>query len=155
MPIYSFDTSVIINGRRDLLPPNVFLSPWARIEDMIANGDIRCTDVVRDELVRRDDDACSWAKAQDGLFLPLSEELQLKSAAVLGAHPRLAGKGGGRNMADPFVIGLAMTFVGGVVVTEETLSGNLDKPRIPDVCNALGVKWVNLVGFITEQGWQF
>lgn len=155
MATYSFDTSVIINGRRDLLPPNVFLSPWARMEDMIAAGDIQCTDVVRDELIRRDDDACNWAKAQDGLFLPLTEELQAKTAEVLAVHPRLTGKGGGRNMADPFVIGLAMTFTGGVVVTEEIQTGNLTKPRIPDVCNALGVRWVNLVGFITEQGWQF
>jgi len=41
------------------------------------------------------------------------------------------------------------------VVTEETLSGNLDKPRIPDVCDALGVRWLNLIGFVRAQGWSF
>lgn len=60
----------------------------------------------------------------------------------------------GRNGADLFVIGLVIARQG-VVVTEETLSGRLDKSRIPDVCNALRVPWLNLVGFVTHQGWRF
>jgi hypothetical protein len=42
-----------------------------------------------------------------------------------------------------------------VVVTEETVSGNLAKPRIPDVCDAVGVKRLNLIGFVGQQGWTF
>lgn len=64
------------------------------------------------------------------------------------------GRGGGRNAADQFVIGLARAH-GGIVVTEETLSNNLERPRIPDVCVAVGIRWVNLVGFVREQGWTF
>ena len=56
--------------------------------------------------------------------------------------------------ADPFVIGLARAR-GCVVVTEERLSGNLDKPRIPDVCDAIGVRWLTLVGFVAEQRWTY
>lgn len=48
--LYSFDTSVFINGRRDLLPPEVFPTLWANIEQMIVVGSIRAVDVVRDEL---------------------------------------------------------------------------------------------------------
>jgi hypothetical protein len=45
---------------------------------------------------------------------------------------------------------------GGVVVTEETMSGNVvNKPRIPDVCQALGVPWTNLVGFLQQQGYSY
>ena len=44
---------------------------------------------------------------------------------------------------------------GATVVTEETPSRNLTKPKIPDVCQAMGVPHVNLVGFIQEQGWVF
>lgn len=43
----------------------------------------------------------------------------------------------------------------GVVVTEELRSGNLTKPKIPDVCDALGVPCLNLVGFVRAQGWTF
>jgi hypothetical protein len=153
--VYSFDTSSILNGRRDLLPPLVFKTLWANVESMIAEGRIRCIDVVSFELGRRDDEACTWAKTQDGLFVPLNEAIQLKTREVLGVHPKLTGIGGGRNQADPFVIALAMTYPDGVVVTEETLTGNIVKPRIPDVCNAMNIRWLNLIGFVTEQGWSF
>lgn len=152
--LYSFDTSSLLNGRRDLLPPEIFRSLWSSIESMIETGQIRAVEVVRDELSRRDDQVHTWARAQHDLFVPLDEDIQRATSQTLASHPRLMGRGGGRNAADPFVIGLARAR-GGTVVTEETLSGNLDKPRIPDVCGALGVSWVNLIGFVRAQRWSF
>lgn len=151
---YSFDTSSIMNGRRDLLPPTVFRTLWSNVEGMIAGGNIRAVDVVKDELSKRDDDAFRWAKLQDGLFLPLEEDIQQATSTVLATHRKLMGVGKGRNAADPFVIGLALAR-SGVVVTEETATGNIERPRIPDVCQALGVPCLSLVGFITQQGWSF
>lgn len=154
MVFYSFDTSSIMNGRRDLLPPTVFRTLWSNLEAMVVAGQVRAVDVVRDELSKRDDDASQWAKRQDGLFLPLEEDIQQATSRVLAAHPKLMGVGKGRNAADPFVIGLAIAR-SGVVVTEETASGNLNKPKIPDVCEALNVPCLNLIRFVTNQGWSF
>jgi len=152
--LYSFDTSALLNGHRDLLPPETFRTVWMNIEQAIATGDVRAVEVVRDELGRRDDEVSQWATRQHGLYVPLNPGVQRATREVLAAHPRLMGKGGGRNAADPFVIGLARA-QGGVVVTEETMTGNLSKPRIPDVCDALDVPCVNLVGFIQRQGWSY
>lgn len=154
MPYYSFDTSSLLNGRRDLLPPTTFPTLWSNIEAMIADGHIRCIDVVRDELAKREDDVHQWARAQPGLFVPLTMDVQSAVREVLTRHQRLVGIGSGRSGADPFVIALASVH-NGVVVTEETLSGNLAKPRIPDVCDAMHVPWLNLVRFVQEQGWTF
>lgn len=134
MAFYSFDTSSLLNGRRDLLPPATFPSLWANIEAMIADGHIRCVDVVRDELSKREDEVHQWAKAQPDLFVPLNTDIQREVRDVLSKHQRLVGIGSGRSGADPFVIALARAH-DGVVVTEETLSGNLAKPKIPDVWN--------------------
>lgn len=152
--LFSFDTSSLLNGRRDLLPPSVFGSVWQQIEVAIADGEVRAVDVVRDELSKRDDEVLGWVRMQDGLFVPLDEEIQRATTEVLDAHPKLMGRGGGRNEADPFVIALAIT-AGATVVTEETKSGNLGKPRIPDACDALGVPWTGIVGFLQEQGYSF
>lgn len=152
--LYSFDTSAVINGRRDLLPPEVFPTLWVNIEQMIADGFIRASDEVWRELSKRDDATKAWAAAQSSLFVTLDEDLQAATMRVLAAHPKLMGRGGGRNAADPFVIGLALAR-GGIVVTEETLSANVEKPRIPNVCNALDLRCVNLVGFVKDQGWTF
>lgn len=66
MVFYSFDTSSIMNGRRDLLPPAVFHTLWSNIETMIAEGHLRAVDVVKDELSKRDDDASRWANNKTG-----------------------------------------------------------------------------------------
>lgn len=154
MTFYSFDTSSLLNGRRDLLPPGTFVTLWANIESMIAAGQIRCADEVRYELAKREDAVLDWAKSQTELFVALTADVQVAAREVLSAHPRLVGIGGGRNSADPFVIGLARAR-NGVVVTEELLTGNIGRPRIPDVCDAIGVPWLNLVRFVQEQGWTF
>lgn len=154
MTFYSFDTSSLLNGRRDLLPPGTFVTLWSNIESMIATGEIRCVDEVRNELGRRDDAIHDWAKSQTDLFVPLTADVQLAAREVLAAHPKLVGVGGRRNSADPFVIALARAR-DGVVVTEELLTGKIGNPRIPDVCDAMGVRWLNLVRFVQEQGWTF
>jgi hypothetical protein len=151
---YSFDTSSLLNGRRDLLPPETFVTLWTNIESMIATGNIRCVDEVLNELAKREDAVHAWAKSQSDLFLPLAADVQRAAREVLQTHPRLVGTGGGRNSADPFVIALARVH-NGVVVTEETQSGNINKPRIPDVCNAMGVPWLSLVRFVQQQEWTF
>lgn len=154
MTLYSFDTSSLLNGRRDLLPPGTFPTLWERVEAMVASGEVRCVDLVLEELAAREDQVHQWARTQRELFVPLSQDVQLAVREVLKEHQRILGIGSGRSGADPFVIALAMAR-GGVVVTEETPSRNLTKPKIPDVCTALGVPQMNLLGFVQKQGWVF
>lgn len=87
--LYSFDTSAILNGRRDLFRPAVFRSLWGRVEDAISAGQIRSVDEVQRELARRDDDAKRWADGQTGLFCPLDEQIQQAARHILRLHPNL------------------------------------------------------------------
>lgn len=151
---YSFDTSAIINGRRDLLPPDVFPGVWAEVERLISAGVVRSTDIVRDELRQRDDDQRAWAEAQSDLFIELDSDIQAAATEVLRSHPRLTGVGGTRHAADPFVIALARAR-GGTVVTEEKERGAGRTPHIPDVCRDLDIPFTNLVGFLRTEGIRF
>lgn len=149
---YSFDTSAIINGRRDIFKPTTFGPIWDSIEEMIRAGQVRAVDEVKRELKRKSDEAATWAGRCSGLFVPLSREVQLSTREILAKHPRLLGSGGGpRNGADPFVIALAHARQG-TVVTQET-PRNIKKPRIPDVCDDLGIPWMTLPEFVDAQGW--
>ncbi|HEY5852698.1 MAG TPA: DUF4411 family protein [Aldersonia sp.] len=152
--MYSFDTSAILNGRRDLFRPNVFRSLWTHIEEAISAGDVRAVDEVQRELARRDDDAKRWADAQPDLFVALSTQIQEGARRILGRYPNLVRQGGRRSGADPFVIALAMV-TNGTVVTQETATGNVAKPRIPDICMALEIPCLTLMEFIESQGWEF
>jgi hypothetical protein len=153
LPFYSFDTSAIINGRRDIFIPPTFNIVWDGIAQMVAVGQLRAVDEVKRELAKKSDDAARWAKGCGRLFVPLGEDVQLATIEVLKSHPRLLGIGGSspRNGADPFVIGLALAR-GGTVVTQEQ-PRNPEKPRIPDVCNALRIPWMTLPQFVNAQGW--
>jgi len=55
--------------------------------------------------------------------------------------------------ADSFVIAVAR-MRGLAVVTGEKLTGNLEKPNIPDVCEALGIRWMGLLDMFRQQGWR-
>ncbi len=120
---------------------------------MIAAGSVRCVDLVAGELAAREEEIHRWAKSQVELFVQLTPDIQTAVRDVLSRHPRLIGVGSGRSGADPFVIAAGVG--NGVVVTEETLSRNIEKPKIPDVCDALGVRRLTLMGFVQEQGWVF
>jgi hypothetical protein len=113
---YSFDTRSLLNGRRNLLPPATFPTLWENIEAMIGAGDVRCVDLVRDELAAREDEVHQWAKSQVDLFVPLTQDIQLAVRDILSEHEKLIGVGSGRSSADPFVIALAKVR-NGVVVT--------------------------------------
>jgi len=152
-PVYSFDTSAFINGRRDLFRPPTFEAIWVAIEKKIEQGEIRAVDEVKIEVGRKDDDAARWVKGRRGLFVPLDHAVQRATREVLAECPRLlAQHGANRNSADPFVIGLAIAR-NGVVVTQETPANSSKKPRIPDACNALGVRCISLPDYVDEQGW--
>ena len=73
---------------------------------------------------------------------------------VLSHHPRLIGVGSGRSGANPFVIALARVR-DGVVVSEETVSRNIDRPKIPDVATPSVCDGLTLMGFVQQQGWVF
>jgi hypothetical protein len=150
MTFYSFDTSSLLNGRRDLFPPDTFPGIWESFEEIIGTQVIS-VDEVREELIRKDDDVSGWARSQTGMFVPLENDIQAAVKSVLTACPKLVAVGGKRDGADPWVIALALAR-GGVVVSEEN-PGSAAKPRIPDACDVLGVRCIRLIAFIQEQGW--
>jgi Domain of unknown function (DUF4411) len=73
---------------------------------------------------------------------------------VLTVLPKLLRQGDKRSGGDPFVIVLAMV-KSATVVTEEKPTGNIAKPRIPDVCDALGVHCLTPKEYSEAQGWTF
>lgn len=79
--------------------------------------------------------------------MPLTREVQEATSRVLAVHPKLISLGSNKSSADPFVVALAIAQEG-TVITQEMPSGKLHKPRIPDVCIAMGVPWLTLPQFV-------
>jgi hypothetical protein len=76
------------------------------------------------------------------------EAIQMRVAELLAKFPRLVDTLRGRSQADPFVIATAME-CRAVVVTGE-VTGTAEKPRIPFVCIAEGIRCISFLEMIRE-----
>ena len=151
---YSVDTSAIIEGWTRDFPPDVFSHVWAKIEELIEDGVLLASEEVLIELEKKHDKAYEWACQRNHMFVPADERIQEAVRSILRDHKKLIDTRRNRSGADPFVIALALVKRLSVV-TGENLSGSLERPKIPDVCEALGIRWLSMVELFREQEWQF
>jgi len=152
---YSTDTSAILDAWVRNYPPDVFPVVWAKLEELVDKGALFATEEVLRELEAKHDDVYEWAREHRHMFISIDLRIQAVVKQILGQHKKLIDQRKGRSGADPFVIALAK-LRGCAVLTAEKPSNNPEKrPRIPDVCDALGIKWLNVLELFREQGWTF
>jgi hypothetical protein len=147
--IYCVDSSGWLDGWQRHYPKDVFPSLWLRLEEAIQSGRIKCCEEVYIELQRKDDDLHHWIMSKKHMLVPLDEPIQETSSALLQEYPRLVDTLRGRSQADPFVIATAIR-LGAVVVTGEVRTGNMGKPRIPDVCDAKKLPCLSFLAMIRD-----
>jgi len=150
---YCFDTSVLIECWSRSYPSDVFPGLWLKLDELIAHQKVLCPDEVRVELARQEDELTKWINARPHMFVPLDDAIQRATSEVLVQHPLLMKATKNRNGADPFVIATAR--VRSLTVVTEEKGGTKTKPKIPSVCEALGVPCVNVLSFLRDQGWSF
>ncbi len=152
--LYCFDTSAFMDAWSRHYPPDVFPGLWTELDRLAANGGIIAPDEVLRELGKKDDELHGWSKARAAMFIAPDAAQQQLVRDTLSRFPRLVDTRKGRSGADPFVIALAKAR-SAVVVTGEKNEGTLDKPRIPTVCEALDVEYMNMLQFIRRNRWTF
>lgn len=153
VPGYCFDTSSLIECWTRSYPPDIFPGVWDKLNDAVAHQHVLCAEEVREELKRQADGLAEWTAARPYIFVALDEAIQVATSAVLRDHPLLMKATKNRNGADPFVIATAQ--VRRMTVVTEEQGGSLTKPKIPSVCVALGVRCIDVLTFLREQGWSF
>lgn len=105
------------------------------------------------ELEKQDDEVYQWVKAQPNMVVPIDDLIQIEVSFILNSYPRLVNTQKNRSQADPFVIGLAR-LVNGVVVSREGRR-SLKNPKVPDVCDDMGIPHIRLVDVLSQQGFTF
>ena len=146
---YCVDTSGWLDGWQRNYPPDVFPTLWSKIEAVVAAGEIFSSEEVYVELQKKDDEIHDWMKARKEMLVPLTEEIQTIASDLLREFPRLVDTLRNRSKADPFVIATAIDR-NATVVTGEPVTGNMNKPRIPDVCIVRGIPCITFLQMIRE-----
>lgn len=105
------------------------------------------------ELERKDDDVHKWVKQREAMIVAIDGDIQTCLVKLMSKYARLVDSKKNRSGGDPWVIALAQAR-GWTVVTAEKPSGNLAKPKIPDVCKDLSIPCIEVVDFFRKQGWR-
>lgn len=149
---YCIDTSCLIGAWEERYPLENFPKFWTFFEKLIDDGRVCAPSPVLDETGKKSKELHKWLADHDGLFIDLDEPIQREAKAILAQHPRLVMAKKERFAADPFVIATARVR-GLIVLTEEGPTGKLQRPNIPDVCNAFGLEYMNLIRLIRAEAW--
>ena len=100
-----------------------------------------------------DDIATKWIKKLKHCHVRPEKEIQEQVRDILRRFPKLTGQGGNRSGADPFVIATAV--VGRAIVVTGEDKGGPSSPKIPYVCEQLGIRCVKFTELLQIEGWKF
>ena len=145
---YVIDACALINAAQNYnMSKKSFAHIWESLDDMIRRGELISSSEIMDEL--KDDDLQAWAKQHKECFVPLTKEVQEKTTEVLSKFPTLIKiRSTGNSNADPFLVATA-ALQGGTIVTDERLGDSNTKDyKIPNVCQALNIPYINLHSFL-------
>lgn len=170
--IYVFDTSSFIELERLKTYSDVFVSLWSNLEKLVNAKQLISPKKVLEDLradlenpKAKSNALINWVKDHEKLFQDENDQ------EFLNALQRIANKyqktwvdiDSEKNQSDPYVVALAVskkkklegTLFGGkvIVVTEE--DQNLNRLKIPKVCNEYGIRCLNLHQFFQAEGWKF
>lgn len=156
---YCLDANVLIQAWQKYYSPILCPDYWVLLNGLGKADKIFLPQMVYEEITRTDDKLAKWLKSSDipeyKIDGPVTDALRnIYSANPL--HQNLVDNVKGRSLADPWVIAHAIKEKATVVTKEEKITAiNSNKIRIPNVCDNMGVRWINDYQFVEELSIRF
>ena len=153
--IYCFDANVLIEAWQKYYSPKFCPGYWEILNELGIQERIFIPEMVCDEITRTEDDLSEWLKNSSRIPVhKLDEDVISCWQNILSTntlHIQLVDNIKGRSLADPWVIAHAMKN-NATVVTKENKQTALNSKRIkiPNVCENMGVRWIDDFQFVNE-----
>lgn len=156
---YCLDANVLIEAWSKYYAPNVCPDYWTILIELGKHNIIFIPEAVREEIMRTEDDLAKWLRNSKIPIRKINESVTRSLIEIYAANPnhkRLVDSVKGRSLADPWVIAHALS-EGATVVTKEekVIAQDSIKIKIPNVCENMGVKWINDFDLIKELDMKF
>lgn len=145
---YCIDTSGWLDGWRRYYPIATFKSVWVEVEQLILAGRVSWPEEVSIEIL--DTDLKHWLKPHASNEITTATLWNSAQQIQQQFNPDLHSKG--INGADAFVIAAAQAGALCVVTGEVPGQG---RPKIPNICDTLGITTFTFLGMIQNEGWTF
>ena len=150
---FCLDTSFLINGWHKRYRRDVFPTLWEKIDELIEDGNVFSCWEVYEDLMKQKDPLFGWAKQRKDIFRKPDEGVIGNVKHIMASYQNFAAASGRPNNAsNPWVIAEAMAR-DAVVVTDEVPAPNQKAskpPKIPDVCDAIGIDWASPIDFLAK-----
>ncbi len=145
---YIIDTSAMLSQKSDeQYRRKVFRSLWTRIDQMVEEQKIVTCSEIESEV--QDDEIKKWMSSCKMKVLPIDDDVQNNVREIVtSVNKELVDFKANKSSGDVFLIATAKKY-GLAVITEE--SDNSPK-KIPYTCHKMGIRCVNILGFMEENG---
>lgn len=152
--IYCLDTNVLIQAWQKYYSPKFCPDYWEVLNELGKKGKIFIPEIVFEEITRTEDNLSKWLKESNIPIFKIDEDVTKCLQNIYSNNPLhkyLVDNIKQRSLADPWVIAHALNEKA-TVVTQENKETALNSKRIkiPNVCENMGVRWINDFQFIGE-----
>ncbi|KAA6328831.1 hypothetical protein EZS27_022312 [termite gut metagenome] len=156
---YCLDANVLIQAWQKYYSPQFCPDYWDILIQLGNENIIFIPESVRDEIIRTEDDLSEWLKSSKIPVRKIDGLVTNCITRIFEANPfhkYLVDNTKARSLADPWVIAHAIN-EGAIVVTKEekVTALNPKKIKIPNVCDNMGVQWINDFEFIAKLNIRF
>ena len=157
--IYCLDANVLIQTCQKYYRPKFCPDYWDILNEFGNQKRIFIPEIVSEEITRTDDDLSKWLKKSNIPIRKIDEQVNSCLLSIYSNNPmhkHLVDNNKSGSLADPWVIAHSINEKATVVTKEEKITAaNSRKIKIPNVCDNMGVRWINDFQLIEELGIQF
>lgn len=155
---YIFDTNIFIRSKHEM-PMDLWPTFWTKVAGMINSGNVFSNIQVKGEIDKGGDELTNWMKSHvpAGFYVENEPDVMVKYADVMNwAQSNAVYKPEAiaefAQVADAYLVATAAA-KGYTLVTNETADPMCRRRvKIPDACNALGVRFCDLNTVLRELG---
>ncbi len=164
MQLYIVDSNFFIQAHRSTYPFDVAPSFWNKIKQIASDGKIISIDKVKNEIYRQEDALKKWCKNNlpDGFFKNTNEAVYSYSKVVNWAYSKrrhylqkALDEFLDADEADAWLVAYAHKNNDIIVTYEVSEPESRKKIKIPDVCSAFDVDYVNTIEMFRRLGERF
>ncbi|MGE5412258.1 MAG: DUF4411 family protein [Clostridiales bacterium] len=158
-PKYCLDTNVLIEAWHKYYNPSFCPDYWKVLDELGRQGTIFIPESVLEEITKVEDELSVWLQNSNIPVKKITEQVTSCLVKIYETNPNhkyLINSVKSRSLADPWVIAHGLN-ESAIVVTKEAkiTTGNPQKIKIPNVCENMGLRWINDFEFIAELNIQF
>jgi hypothetical protein len=163
--IYCLDANVLIQAWQKYYAQELCPDYWDILNTLGMQGRIFIPEEVKNEIVviddkeKIEDDLSKWLKRSSIPVHKTTEDVIKCWQTILKANPLhklLVDNIRGRSLADPWVVSHALNNRATVVIKESYETAmNTKRIKIPNVCDNMGIRWIDDFTFVKELGLKF